>query len=180
MKRMIVVMMVAALVAGGAAVQAAQDDQSGRGERGGRCSPEGTWYGYNSEGNLWIVTISRSGPKSFTTVMDNGANLLFPGAAQSTDWRGEFVRSGPWQYAWTTMAYWRAEDDSGFPPFVLGFCPLTAEFDDCDSFQGGGICDLYGIFDVTEDPFETGLYLGSSSEPLFATFKRMPMTYPEE
>lgn len=62
---------------------------------------------------------------------------------------------------------------------MLGFCPLVAEFDGCDRWTGEGICDLYGFFEVTEDPFETGLYLGSS-HPLVATLKRMPMTYPEE
>jgi len=87
------------------------------------------------------------------------------------------VKTGPGQYDWTTMAYWRAEESSGFPPLVLGFCPLTAEFDGCDAWYGGGVCDLYGFFEVSEDPFETGLPLGSGS-PLTAFLQRMPMSYP--
>jgi hypothetical protein len=168
MKKALVLSMLAALAVGVAAAQAGQ---------GGNCSPEGTWYGYNTSGLLWIITITRSGPNSYTTVMDNGANLLLPGIAQDTDWRCEFVKTGSGQYDWTTMAYWRADDSGAFPPFVLGLSPLTAEFDGCDSWQGEGICDLYGFFDVSEDPFETGLYLGSSS-PLVAFLKRMPMTFP--
>ena len=60
--------MLVALAIGATGLQAGQ---------GGNCSPEGTWYGYNTFGYLWIITITRSGPDSYTTVMDNGANLLF-------------------------------------------------------------------------------------------------------
>ena len=168
MKRACVLAIMVVLAVGAATVQAGQS---------GNCSPEGTWYGYNTFGDLWIITISRSGPNSYTTVMDDGANLLFPGVAQSTDWRGEFVKTGPGAYDWTTMAYWRADDSGAFPPFVLGLCPLTAQFDGCNSWQGQGVCDLYGFFDVSEDPFETGSYLGSS-DSLVANLKRMPMNYP--
>jgi len=35
--------------------------------------------------------------QSFTTVMDNGANLLLEGVEQSTDWRGEFTGCDSWQ-----------------------------------------------------------------------------------
>ena len=172
MKKVILAAVLAALAFGAVGAHAGQ---------GGNCSPEGTWYGYNTLGNLWIVTISRSGPQSFTTVMDNGVNLLFPGTTQSTDWRGEFVKTGPRQFDWTTMAYWRAEEGDGAPfspfAFVLGLCPLTAEFTGCDSFQGEGVCDVYGFFTIEQDPFEEGIPLGEGT-PLQGSFKRMPMTYP--
>jgi len=79
-KNVLVAAIVVGLALGTAVAQAGQ---------GGNCSPDGTWYGYNTGGYLWIITITRSGPNSYTTVMDNGANLLFPGIAQDTDWRGE-------------------------------------------------------------------------------------------
>jgi hypothetical protein len=46
----------------------------------------------------------RAGPKSFTTVMDNGMNPLDLALIASTDWRGEFVKSGPKRYEWPTTA----------------------------------------------------------------------------
>ena len=142
----------------------------------GNCSPEGTWYGYNDQGAVWIVTITRSGPDSFTTVMDNEANLLEPVVSQVTDWRGEFVRTGPGEYDWTTMALMRGNELAPVP-FALGLCPLTAEFTGCDSWQGGGTCEFYGFFDPGDDPFEDSFFL-FEGEPLQAFFKRMPMSFP--
>ena len=145
--------------------------------QGGNCSPEGTWYGNNTEGSLWIVTISRSGPNSYTTVMDTGANPPLEGVSLSTDWRGEMVKTGAGTYDWTTMAQLRTVE--GFPfPLGLGFCPLTAEITGCDSWQGEGICSFYGFFSHDQDPFEEG-FLFLESEPFEAFARRMPMTYPE-
>lgn len=145
---------------------------------GGNCSPEGTWYGNNDAGNEWIVTIDRSGPTSFTCVMDYGVNLPFEGVMQQTDYRGEFVKTGPHQFDWTTMAYGLPEPGGIWDPFdyLLALCPLTAEFTDCDSFEGGGVCEVYGFF-AGQDPFEEGVFLLAVDE-LQASFKRMPMTFP--
>ena len=169
MKRVLITMIVAALAFGAAVAQAGQ---------GGNCSPEGTWYGDNNWGYIWIVTISRSGPKSFTTVMDNGANPLSEDLEQSTDWRGELVKTGPHEYDWTTMAYWRVVAGAYGPfPLVLGLCPASAEFTSCDSWQAAGYCEIYGYF-PGDDPFADGIYLGTE-DGLLAQFKRMPMSFPE-
>ena len=147
--------------------------------QGGNCSPEGTWYGYNDEGLVWIVNINRSGPRSFTTVMDSGVIPVGPPVTSSTDWRGEFVKKGARTYRWTTMAYLAAEVSSTQPfPFVLGLCPLTAEFTSCDSWEGTGSCSFYGFLDHDDDPFEEGFFL-FSNPPLQASFKRMPMSFPD-
>jgi hypothetical protein len=143
--------------------------------QGGNCSPEGTWYGYNDQGYVWIVTISRSGPSSFTTVMDWGANLNEPWMAGSTDWRGEMVKTGPRSYEWTTMALYSTGDPT--LPFVLGLCPVTAEFTSCDSWEGAGTCSYYGYSSPEQDPFEVGIWVGDG--PVHAFFNRMPMSYPE-
>jgi hypothetical protein len=168
-KRVFVLSMLVALTAGAAAVQAGQ---------GGNCSPEGTWYGYNTGGDVWIVTITRSGPKSYTTVMDYGPNNVFvpPEVIGYSDWRGELVKTGPKQYDWTTMALWRG-DETAMPPFAMGYCPWTAEFTGCDSWQGEGFCDFYGFLTPEADPFEDGFPI-FQGEPAQAFFKRMPMTYP--
>jgi hypothetical protein len=145
--------------------------------QGGHCSPEGTWYGYNDNGYVWIVTISRSGPQSFTTVMDWGANLDESPVAQSTDWRGEMVKKSRHHgYDWTTMALLRGEE-GGPIPFALGYCPLTAQFTGCDSWEGEGTCSYYAFFSPEQDPFEDGVLVDGG--PVHAFFKRMPMSYPE-
>jgi len=145
--------------------------------QGGNCSPEGTWYGDNTFGAQWIVTITRSGPNTYTTVMDE-PGPPWEGATHDTDWRGELVKTGPHQYAWTTMAYALAEVGGPWSPFefLLGHCPLTAEFTSCDSWEGSGICDFYGYF-LGQDSFEEAIYV-LSLEELQASFKRMPMTFP--
>lgn len=137
---------------------------------------EGTWYAYNDEGAVWIVTVTRSGPSSFTTVMDNGVNLLDPVVAQATDWRGEFLKTEPGKYDWTTMAFLRGNELAPVP-FALGLCPLTAEFTGCDSWQGAGTCAFYGFLFPDDDPFEDGFFL-FEGQPLEAIFKRMPMAFP--
>ncbi len=139
----------------------------------GNCSPEGTWYGYNTLGDVWIVTITRSGPQSFTTVMDYGANQVLPPAVSSTDWRGEFQRTGTTSYDWTTISILRAEESFPFE-FALGICPLTAEFTSCDSWQGAGECEFRG-FNHGQDPFTEGVPLPVETEPLEALFWRMPL-----
>jgi len=168
MQRLLCATILVALTFGAASAMAGQ---------GGNCSPEGTWYGYNDSGHVWIVTISRSGPQSFTTVMDWGANLDQPPVAQSTDWRGEMVKTGPHSYDWTTMALLRGEE--GFPfPFALGYGPFTAEFTGCDSWEGAGIASYYGFSSNEQDPFEVGAWLQDGT-PVHAFFRRMPMSYPE-
>ena len=146
--------------------------------QGGNCSPEGTWYGNNDHGNEWIVTIDRSGPTRFTCVMDYGVNLLGQDVLQQTDYRGDFIKTGPNQFNWTTMAYGRTVEGGVWDPFpfLLALCPLTAEFTGCDSFEGEGSCDIYGYF-AGQDPFEEGVFLLNGGE-LKASFKRMPMTFP--
>ena len=97
-----------------------------------------------------------------------------PSAENGTGWRGEFVKTGPKSYDWTTMAL--AVGGEGFPfPFALGFCPWTAEFTGCDSWQGEGICSYYGFFSFDQDPFEEGILLFDDT-PGQAFFERMPMT----
>lgn len=168
MKRLSLAMIAVVLVFAAAGAQAGMS---------GNCSPEGTWYGHNDAGDVWIVTITRSGPSSFTTVMDYGANVWDPVLVLAgTDWRGEFVKTGPQSYDWTTMALLRGKP--GAPPFALGFCPLTAEFTDCDSWQGEGSCTFYAFLDHDADPFEEGFPI-LFGDPLQAFFKRMPMSYPE-
>ena len=169
MRRMLFSTLLVVLALTAASVQAGQ---------GGQCSPEGTWYGYNSEDALWIVTITRSGPKSFTTVMDVGTYPPIPTIAASTDWRGEFVKTGPGEYDWTTMAYYRGDETSSIP-YYLGFCPLSAQLIDCDSWWGSGACQIYGFFTPDQDPFEEGFLL-QTNDPLEAFFQRMPMTYPSQ
>jgi hypothetical protein len=147
-------------------------------KKASNCSPEGTWYGYNDEGLVWIVTISKSGPKSYTTVMDNSINPIDPALTASTDWRGEFVKSGPRTYKWTTMAFWSVKTAPDQPiPFGLGLWPLTARFTSCNSWEGTGECSFYGFFNHDADPFKDGFLL-FSNPPLQALFKRMPMTFP--
>jgi len=167
MRRAICAAILAALTFGASSALAGQ---------GGNCSPEGTWYGYNDEGFVWIVTISRSGPNSFTTVMDWGANLNEPWMAGSTDWRGELVKTGPRSYDWTTMALYSTNEPT--IPFVLGYGPFTAEFTGCDSFTGAGSSSFYGFLSYDQDPFEVGILVGEG-EPINGYFRRMPMTYPE-
>jgi hypothetical protein len=112
--------------------------------------------------------------------MDFGANPLDPALIGSTDWRGEFVKSGPRTYDWTTMAFLSAHVTPEQPfPFAIGLCPLSAEFTSCDSWEGTGQCSFYGVFSHDSDPFEDGYFL-FSNPPLHAFFKRMPMTYPTE
>ena len=167
MKKVILAAVLAALAFGAVGAHAGQ---------GGNCSPEGTWYGTNSDGALWIVTITRSGPNSYTTVMDDGANVFDPVVTHATDWRGEFVKTGPGAYDWTTMQLLRTVEGFTFP-FGLGLCPLTAEFTGCDSWEGEGVCSFYGFFSQEQDPFEEG-FLFLEAPPLHASFKRMPMVYP--
>jgi len=167
MKRLILVAVVVGLMFGGTSVFAGQS---------GKCSPEGTWYGYNTIGGLWIVTISRSGPQSYTTVMDWGPNLPMSesyGAIAAADWRGEMVKTGPKEYAWTTMSYWVYGPEG---PYSLGYCPLRAEFTSCDSWQGSGDCHWYDFGNFWDDPFVGGDPIPGGS--LEAFFQRMPMTYP--
>jgi len=59
----------------------------------------------------------------------------------------------------------------------MGYCPWTAEFTGCDSWQGEGFCNFYGFLTPEDDPFEDGFPI-FQGEPAQAFFKRMPMTYP--
>ena len=146
----------------------------GRGAGAEPCSLRGTWYGYNNIGNVWILTISRSGPDRYSVVMDSGVNQLFPGTTASTNARGELVKTGRRSYAWTTMFYVALDETYEGIPYGLIYAPLEAKMTSCDTFKGKGAVELYGFFHG-QDPLVEGIPFGPG-ETIKAFFRRMPMT----
>ena len=146
-------------------------------EKGENCSLKGTWYGYNTQGAVWIVTITRSGPGTYSIDMDAGANPTIPATTGNTNWRGELVKTGAKKYDFTTMAIFPVEEGLAVP-YALSYCPLTAKKTGCHTWEGKGTCLPVRGFFHGQDPYEDGFEVAESEGRLKVYFRRMPVSFP--
>lgn len=143
-------------------------------EKAENCSLKGTWYGYNTHGAVWIVTITRSGPGTYSIEMDSGANPVYAGTTGGTNFRGELVKTGAKKYDFTTMAFFPIEEGFGIP-YTLGYCPLTAKKTGCHTWEGKGVCAPARGFFHGQDPFVDGFPVVEGEGRLKVYFRRMPV-----
>ena len=139
------------------------------GANGSPCSLEGTWYGFNSLGGDYVMTIARTGAKSYS------AWLVSPSGPA----HGEFVRQPGGEFKTTWMGYSEGPN-FGYPPgtMVMYYMYGDAAMDGCDLWTATTDWDVY-LFnqEVQEDPFVDALYQFSLPD-VELTYKRMPMEFP--
>jgi hypothetical protein len=139
------------------------------GANGSPCSLEGTWYGYNTAGGDYIITIARTGAKSYSAWLVSGSGPA----------HGELVRQPTGGFQTTWMGY--ADGPAfGYPPGtkVMYYMYGEASMDGCDLWTAMTDWDIY-LFNegVQEDPFVDGVYQ-FSLPGIELTYKRMPMEFP--
>ena len=139
------------------------------GANGSPCSLEGTWYGFNSVGGDYVMTIARTGAKSYSAWLVSGSGPA----------HGEFVRQPGGGYNTTWMGY--ADGPVfGYPEgtIVMYYMYGAGDMEGCDLWQATTDWDIY-VFDAgeQEDPFIDGEY-EFSFPGVELTYKRMPMEFP--
>lgn len=139
------------------------------GANGSPCSLEGTWYGFNSAGNDVVMTIARTGAKSYS------AFVVIPAGSA----HGEFVRQPGGDFETTWMGYSEGPN-FGYPPgtMVMYYMYGDAAMDGCDRWTATTDWDVY-LFNegLQEDPFEDGVYQ-FTLPGIELIYKRMPMVFP--
>ena len=138
------------------------------GAKSSPCSLEGTWYGFNTAGGDYVMTIARTGAKSYSAWLVSGSGPA----------HGEFVRLPGGTFETTWMGY--ADGPLfGFPPGtkVMYYMYGDAAMDGCDLWTATTDWDIY-LFNegVSEDPFVDGVYQ-FSLPGIGLTYKRMPMEF---
>ena len=140
------------------------------GAKGSPCSLEGTWYGFNTAGGDYVMTIVRTGAKSYSAWIVAG-----PGSPA----HGEFVRQPGGGFKNTWMGY--ADGPVfGYPADkkVMYYMHGEASMEGCDLWTATLDWDIY-LFNpgIREDPFVDGEYQ-TLIPGIELTYKRMPMEYP--
>jgi len=135
---------------------------------GSPCSLEGTWYGTNTLGADYIMTIARTGARSYSAVL----------VSESGPAHGEFVRKGHRFFKTTWMGYGNGPD-FGYPEGtkVMYYMHGEGRMDGCDAWTATTDWDIY-LFNagVEEDPFNDGVY-EFTIPGVVLTYKRMPMMF---
>jgi len=144
------------------------------------CKIQGTWYGTNELVETYVLTISRTGPKTYSAVGQSPAlppdpNVIPGVIAPFFGVQGDLVRTGPGTFDSTWMLIWWVDPNIyGFQLMAIvpfGEVVLTS----CDSFEATFGTDLY-LYNFGQDPFEDGV-LFDSLEPYGAAYRRLP-SYP--
>jgi hypothetical protein len=136
---------------------------------GSPCSLEGTWYGSNTLGGDYVMTIARTGARSYSALLVSGSGPA----------HGEFVRKGHPFFKTTWMGY--ADGfDFGFPEGtkVMYYMHGEGHMVGCDTWTATTDWDVY-LFNpgVEEDPFQDGVYQ-YTIPGVVLTYRQMPMTFP--
>jgi hypothetical protein len=138
---------------------------------GDPCSLEGTWYGSNTYGGDYVMTIARTGAGSYSAVLVAGGD----GA------HGEFLRQpghGGRAYDTTWLGYGDGPD-YGYPEgFKLMFYMHgEASQSGCDLWRATTDWDIY-LFNagVQEDPFAEAEYL-FTLPGIELTYRRLPLGF---
>lgn len=144
------------------------------------CKIQGTWYGSNELGDTFVMTITRTGPKTYSAVGQGPAlpvdPNVFPGViAPFFGVQGDLVRTGPATFDSTWILIWWV-DPNIYGYQLMAIVPFgKVVLSTCDSFEATFGTDLL-LYDFGQDPFEDG-YLLDSLEPYGAAYKRLP-SYP--
>ena len=157
---------------------------------GGACEIQGTWYGFNTFGEPYLQTITRTGAKSYTAVAQ-GPPLPVPFfdfvIGKSTGFHGELIRTGLNQFdaSWliidwidptydfdTDFFFGGAGCGAGWSLMALAvFGPITMPA--CDAWTAN--FDLEFIaYNFGTDPFADGCSLGNPFGPGQGFYQRLP------
>jgi hypothetical protein len=146
----------------------------------GSCKIEGTWYGSNGLGDAFVITITRTGPKTYSAVGQSPALPpdpdVTPGViAPFFGVQGDLVRTGRSTFDSTWMLIWWVDPEIyGYQ--LMAIVPFgEVVLSSCDSFEAVFGTDVF-LYNFGQDPFEDGV-LVNSLEPYGAAYKRLP-SYP--
>ena len=123
------------------------------------CGLDGIWYGNNSLGGDFVLTITKTGGGRHTAA---GTNPEGTG-------QGEFVFKRAGEYETTWLAYIDNGDGTWLAFYMYGNVEMTS----CDTWTAQTTWDLY-VFEPGEfqDPFVDGIQLPSVEVEL--NYRRMP------
>lgn len=96
------------------------------------CSPEGTWFGSNSLGQDYLITLTPAGGGSFLAVAESLPDPNF--CYQSTGFRGELVRTGARSY-WLRQILLCDSAVPGLPGLLLWAVEGEVVMTSCDHFD---------------------------------------------
>jgi hypothetical protein len=139
------------------------------------CSIEGTWHGYNEEGQSFVMTITRTGPETFSAVGQSPVvSPVFPGVlAVFNGVQGDLTRTGPGEFDSTWMAIWLLDPDAWGEldrGAIVSYGEITMP--DCDTWEATFYSDAIA-YSFGQNPFEDGFVVDSTG-PTAAYYKRLP------
>ncbi len=161
-----------------------------QGPGGGACKIEGTWYGFNTFGEVYLHTINRTGAKSYTAVAQ-GPTFPVPFfdfvIGKSDGFHGELTRTrrNEFDATWLIVDWIDPTYDFDTDPFFSGagcgsgwglmalavFGPVTMPT--CDAWTA--TFDLEFIaYNFGTDPFSGGCSLGNPFGPGQGFYQRLP------
>ena len=154
------------------------------------CKIEGTWYGFNTVGEAYIISFNRTGGRTYTAI---GQAPLSPAAffsfitGEFPGTQGELLRKGRHRFdsswmaiSWVDPAYDFDTDPffgsagcgSGWDLMALDIWgPLTMPT--CDSWTATFDADFI-VYSFGTDPFEDGCRLGNPFGQAEAFYQRVP------
>ena len=174
----------AVVLSAGAADAAKVREEKLRVEKGKAqgCSIKGTWYGFNALGEAFLITITKTGSKTYSGIGQAPAlppdPTFYPGVvAGFYGTQGDLTKAGPNRYDTTWMNIWRLDPEQ-WMGFDMGAIVSYGEIQmpDCDTWQASFRFEAIG-YNFGEDPFEAGVLLDSGG-PFTALYKRLPK-YPD-
>jgi len=145
-------------------------------EQGGHslpCGIAGTWHGFNTSGEVFVITITRTGAGTFSAIGQGPSDpSVLPGVYESFSTQGDLTRSGPGEFESSWVGF------STLDPTIYGFelgaiaAVGSVTMVGCDLWEASFSIELLG-FNLGEDPFEDGVSLGEFG-PYDATYRRIP------
>lgn len=154
------------------------------------CKIEGTWYGFNTFGETYVITFNRTGGRSYTAIGQAPLNpnpffTFVTGDFPAT--QGELVRHGRNRFdaswmaiSWVDPSY----DFDGDPYFGSAGCgsgwdlmalaiwgPLTMPT--CDTWTASFDADFI-VYSLGTDPFADGCSMGNPFGPGEGFYQRLP------
>lgn len=149
----------------------ADDDLGGKGR--GPCTIEGTWYGFNSLEEVFVITITRTGAKTYSAVglQPEVPLTSFPGLISSHSIQGDLTKNGPGTFDSSWMAIWAL--DSEIWGYGLGNLTARGEvtLTSCNTWEATFTTDILG-FDLGGDAFEGEVL--ATFPPYVAYYQRLP------
>lgn len=149
----------------------ADDDRDEKGR--GPCTIEGTWYGFNSLGEVFVITITRTGAKTYSAVglQPEIPPSAFPGLISSHSIQGDLTKKGARTFESSWMAIWALDPEI----WGYGLGNLTASGEvtltSCDTWEATFTTDILG-FDLGDDAFEGEELV--TFPPYVAFYQRLP------